>query len=266
MGFLRTELYVLVTFAVLAHGAVEPWSEARNRNWRRCFCCWFGPRKHFTDDEIKFVWNPLLWPLLGFWVVAALRLTFSISTDGAVPDANRIAEILCACVFIFLACSRSELVPNGATLAGSCWASGLRFHCLPFCNTPYVQRKIVLGAGTAVWRHPVWTLCEPESFCGPDGVAHSARPEPSRSWARSEVDQLPLITLFTLLPIGALFLSASRGGIISLIVEVAFLAILIVARRREKNVPALASALIVAGCRFGFVAGDWRRIGPIRHL
>ena len=28
-------------------------------------------------------------------------------------------------------------------------------------------------------------------------------------------DQLPLVTLFTLLPIGALFLSASRGGIIS---------------------------------------------------
>ena len=48
-------------------------------------------------------------------------------------------------------------------------------------------------------------------------------------------DQLPLVTLFTLLPIGALFLSASRGGIISLVVEVGFLAILIVRAGERKR-------------------------------
>ena len=72
-------------------------------------------------------------------------------------------------------------------------------------------------------------------------------------------DQLPLVTLFTLLPIGALFLSASRGGIMSFLAEMGLLAILIILRRREKKELAAAasgrnsgrSACVVAGHRPG---------------
>jgi O-antigen ligase len=48
-------------------------------------------------------------------------------------------------------------------------------------------------------------------------------------------DQLPLVALFTLLPIGALFLSASRGGIMSFLAEMGLLAIFIILRRRERK-------------------------------
>src|SRR4029077_3409163 len=44
-------------------------------------------------------------------------------------------------------------------------------------------------------------------------------------------DLLPLVTLFTLFPIGALFLSASRGGIMSFVAEVVILGVLIVLRQ-----------------------------------
>jgi putative inorganic carbon (HCO3(-)) transporter len=70
-------------------------------------------------------------------------------------------------------------------------------------------------------------------------------------------DQLPLVGLFTLLPIGALFLSASRGGIISLVAEVGFLAILIIARRREKKV-FVAAALVIA---LATILVSWLGIG-----
>ena len=68
---------------------------------------------------------------------------------------------------------------------------------------------------------------------------------------------MPLVTLFTLLPIGALFLSASRGGIISFVAEIAFLVILIVARRREKKV-FVAAALLVA---LAAILVSWLGIG-----
>ncbi len=70
-------------------------------------------------------------------------------------------------------------------------------------------------------------------------------------------DQLPLVTLFTLLPIGALFLSASRGGIISLAAEMGFLAILIVARQREKKVLVAAALSITLAA----ILVSWLGIG-----
>jgi O-antigen ligase len=56
---------------------------------------------------------------------------------------------------------------------------------------------------------------------------------------------LPLIALFTLLPIGALFLSASRGGIMSFLAEIALLAVLITLRRRERKELAAAALVVV---------------------
>jgi O-antigen ligase len=58
-------------------------------------------------------------------------------------------------------------------------------------------------------------------------------------------DQLPLVSLFTLFPIGALFLSASRGGILSLFAEIGLLAILIFFRRRERKELVAAGLVIV---------------------
>src|SRR4029077_2166450 len=70
-------------------------------------------------------------------------------------------------------------------------------------------------------------------------------------------DQLPLVMLFTLLPIGALFLSASRGGIVSFLAEMGFLAILIILRRREKK-GLLAGATILT---LAVIFVSWLGIG-----
>jgi len=60
-------------------------------------------------------------------------------------------------------------------------------------------------------------------------------------------DLLPLVTLFTLFPVGALFLSASRGGIMSFVAEVVMLGVLIVLRQREKKELAAAAMVFVLG-------------------
>ena len=70
-------------------------------------------------------------------------------------------------------------------------------------------------------------------------------------------DQLPLVALFTLLPVGALFLSASRGGIISFIAEVCFLGIVVAIRRREKKVLPAAAMILVLGA----ILVSWLGIG-----
>jgi O-antigen ligase len=254
MSSIRTGICVLVAFAVLAHGAVEPWSEAvLEMGATVLLLVWSW--KALTDSELKLVWNPLLWPLLGFWLVAALQLAIGISP---VPFLTRL-ELLkySALLALFFLCVQSYrtrahwrnfvwfLLSLGFavslfgilqhfTFNGKLyWVRELQFGGIPF--GPYVNRNHFAG------------LME---LLIPPGLAIQILGGERR-------DQLPLVTLFTLLPIGALFLSASRGGIISLVAEVGFLTILIVARRREKKV-LVAAALIIT---LAAILVSWLGIG-----
>lgn len=254
MSAIRTGLCVLAAFAVLAHGAVEPWSEAvLEIGAAVLLLVWIW--NALTAGELKLVWNPLLWPLLGFWLVASFQL---ILGRTAVPFLTRI-ELLkySALLALFFLCVQSYrtraqwrnfvwfllslgfavslfAILQHFTFNGKLyWVRELQYGGIPF--GPYVNRNHFAG------------LME---LLIPPGLAIQILGAERR-------DQLPLVTLFTLLPIGALFLSASRGGIISFVAEVGFLAILIVVRRREKKV-LVAAALIVT---LGAILVSWLGIG-----
>jgi len=254
MSSMRTGICILAAFAVLAHGAVEPWSEAvLEIGAAVLLLVWAW--KALTVSELKLVWNPLLWPLLGFWVVAALQLAIGITP---VPFLTRI-ELLkySALVALFFLCVQSYrtraqwrnfvwfllslgfavslfAILQHFTFNGKLyWVRELQYGGIPF--GPYVNRNHFAG------------LME---LLIPPGLAIQILGAERR-------DQLPLVTLFTLLPIGALFLSASRGGIISFVAEAGFLTILIVARRREKKV-LVAAALIIT---LAAILVSWLGIG-----
>ena len=254
MTFLRVGICALVAFAVLAHGVVEPWSEAvLEVGAAVLLLVWSW--KAWAQADWPLVWNPLLWPLLGFWLIAALQLAAGIA---AVPFLTHI-ELLkyAALLALFFLCLQSFrtrahwrafawfLLSLGFavslfgilqhfTFNGKLyWVRELRYGGIPF--GPFVNRNHFAG------------LME---LLIPPGLAIQILGAERR-------DQLPLVTLFTLLPIGALFLSASRGGIVGFVAEVGSLAILIVARRREKKV-FVAAALIAT---LGVILVSWLGIG-----
>jgi len=70
-------------------------------------------------------------------------------------------------------------------------------------------------------------------------------------------DQIPLVAVLTLLPIGALFLAASRGGIVSFLLEVGLVLVLAFLRRRGAN--QLVAAAVVVLLAGGLVA--WLGVG-----
>jgi O-antigen ligase len=254
MSSIRTGICVLVAFAVLAHGAVEPWSEAvLEMGAAVLLLVWVWDC--LTNSELKLAWNPLLWPFLGFWLVAALQLTIGITL---VPFLTRI-ELLkfSALLALFFLCVQSYrtraqwrnfvwfllslgfavslfAILQHFTFNGKLyWVRELMYGGVPF--GPYVNRNHFAG------------LME---LLIPPGLAIQILGAERR-------DQLPLVTLFTMLPIGALFLSASRGGIIGFAAEVGFLIILVVARRREKKV-LVAGALVLT---IAAILVSWLGIG-----
>ncbi len=254
LSVIRTGVCALAAFAVLAHGAVEPWSEAVLEIGAAVLLLVWA-YKVFTIGEFNLVWNPLLWPMLAFWAVAAIQLAFGISV---VPFLTRIELLkytallalffLCVqsfrtrahwrkfvwfCLSLGFAVSLFAILQHFTFNGKLYWVRELQFGGIPF--GPYVNRNHFAG------------LME---LLIPVGLA-------VQILSAEHKDQLPLVGLFTLLPVGALFLSASRGGIISLIAEACFLTIIIALRRREKKVlPAAAMILIV-----GAILVSWLGIG-----
>ena len=182
-------------------------------------------------------------PLLGLWAVAAVQLATRITVY---PFLTRV-ELLkyTALLALFFLCVQSYRTLEHwrglvwfLLMLGFCvslfailqhftfngklyWVRELRYGGIPF--GPYVNRNHFAG------------LME---LLIPPGLAVLVLGAERR-------DQLPLIALFTLLPIGALFLSASRGGIMSFLAEIALLAVLILLRRRERKELAAAGLVVV---------------------
>src|SRR6202171_1633130 len=104
MKAIRVGICALVTFAVLAHGAVEPWSEAGLEVGAAALLLLWAWRAS-VGNEFKVVWNPLLCPLLGLWGVVALQLAAGIT---AYPFLTRI-ELLkyTALLALFFLCVQS---------------------------------------------------------------------------------------------------------------------------------------------------------------
>ncbi|MCU1342332.1 MAG: hypothetical protein JWN92_1755 [Candidatus Acidoferrum typicum] len=242
MTVIRVGICLSVAFAVIAHGAVEPWSEAVLEAGAAALLLVWAVRASF-DGEFKIVWNPLLGPLLVLWLVAALQLA---TGRTAYPFVTRIELLkytaLLALFFLCVQAYRTLEHWHGFVwfllILGFCvsvfailqhftfngklyWMREIRYAGIPF--GPYVNRNHFAG------------LVE---LLIPLGLAILILRAERR-------DQLPLVALFTLFPIGALFLSASRGGIMSLFAEIGLLAILILFRRRESKELVAAGLVVV---------------------
>jgi O-antigen ligase len=238
---IRIGICALVTFAVLAHGAVEPWSEAVLEVGAAALLLLWVWRASL-GGEFKVVWNPLLWPLLGLWAVAALQLAAGITVYPFVTRIELLKYTALLALFFLgtqsfrtlehwhgfvwfvlilgFAVSVFAILQHFTFNGKLYWVRELRFGGIPF--GPYVNRNHFAG------------LVE---LLIPPGFAILILRAEQR-------DQLPLVALFTLFPIGALFLSASRGGIISFLAEIGLLAILIIFRRRAGR-ELVAAGLVV---------------------
>ncbi len=254
MSAIRVGICALVAFAVLAHGAVEAWSEAVLEIGAAALLLLWGLLGVF-QKRVDVRWNPLLWPLLGLTgfglvqylarlsvypyltKIELLKLAAYLMLFFLAGQAFRTAEQWRALVWFLLVLGFVVAVfgiIQHYTFNGKLyWVRELRYGGGPF--GPYVNRNHFAGLMELIVPLGLGML-----------VLRGARR-----------DQLPLVALFTILPIGALFLTASRGGIMTFLVQLGLLGMLALARtvwRRQLAV--ITGVLILAGA---FVA--WLGVG-----
>ena len=245
MKGIRIGICALVTFSVFAHGAVEAWSRAvLEIGAAALLLMWAviairGPR-------VEVRWNTLLWPLAGFSAIVLMQYLARLTVY---PYLTEIELLMLAAYLIlfFLAVQAFRTLEEWRgfvwflltlgfvvsvfgiiqhfTFNGKLyWVRELRYGGVPF--GPYVNRNHFAG------------LIE---LLAPPGLAILVLRAVRR-------DLLPLVALFTILPIGAFFLAASRGGIAAFLVQLGLLAILIWTRHGgRKPLVGGAAVLLLAG-------------------
>ncbi len=244
MRVLRAGIYALLAFSVLSFGAVQVWSQSILEGGAALlFLYWALVACRGAGKKIE--WNILNWPLLGLIGIGLLQLLFH---GTAYPFLTRLQLLRLATYFLvfFLFAQAFRSRADLTTLA---WCVIL--FCFAISLLTIIQH--FTAGQTIYWVEPVnggepyGPYVNRNHFAGfleltlPLGLALMA----FRGVRR---DVLPLMTLFTIVPLGALVLSGSRGGLIGFALEIGILGWMMRRRKvlRSGRVAMVAAVAVVA--------------------
>jgi len=250
MKIIRAGLYVLILFSVLAFGTVEVWSQSLlEMGAGILFLLW--AMIVFKDPKAKVYWSSLNWPILGVIAIGVMQLCFGATPY---PFLTRL-ELLRFGTYLLLFFLLAQSFRVRADLSRLVWF--LMLMCFGVSLLGIVQH--FTSEGTIYWLRPLRSGGDPfgpyvnrNHFAGfveltlPVGLAMLI----FRGLRR---DLYPLASLLTIIPIGALILSGSRGGIVSFGFEVAVLWLLAKTRKGPEG-PRLTALAIVALAAVALIA------------
>ena len=244
MKWLRVGICALVVFAVAAHGGVEDWARAILETGAGLLLLGWALWIYLTREE-QIIISPILPPLailslivLAQWIFHATASSYGTRIELQLLLSDAILLFLASQAFRTLQDWRGFIwfgmifgflisifgILQHLTFNGKLyWFREMHYGGIPF--GPYVNRNHFAGFVELILPLALVPL-----------VLGRVRRE---RWL--------VIGLFAVLPIGALFLSASRGGIVSFGVELALLALVMIQRRTMgKQLLAGAAVLLVA--------------------
>ena len=225
----RIGIFAIIAFAVLSHGAVEPWARGILEAATGILLLIWAVPFLFSKKECPIVLPPLLFPLLALALLATAQLAFGLTTS---PFTTRVELqlMLSMLVLFFLAGQAFRTLADWRSFAWFVmilaflvaglgilqhltfngklyWFRELKYAGVPF--GPYANRNHFAGFVELVLPMSLVPLL----------------------LGRVRRERLAMVGMLAIIPLSALLLSASRGGIISLAAELAFLALVLILRR-----------------------------------
>jgi O-antigen ligase len=225
----RIGIFAIIAFAVLSHGAVEAWARGILEAAAGILLLVWAVPFLLSKKEGPIVLPPLLFPLLALALLATAQLAFRLTTS---PFTTRIELqlMLSMLVLFFLAAQAFRTLADWRSFAWFVmifaflvaglailqhltfngklyWFRELKYGGVPF--GPYVNRNHFAGFAELVLPMSLVPLL----------------------LGRVRRERLAMVGMLAIIPLSALLLSASRGGIVSLAAELAFLALVLILRR-----------------------------------
>ena len=256
MKLLRFGICALAVFAVVAHGGVEDWARAVFETGAGVLFLAWAVWIYFTQED-EIVISPLLPPLAALSLIVLGQLLFH-GTASSYSTRIELLLLFSDLILLFLAVQAFRTLQDWRgfiwfgmffgflvsifgilqhlTFNGKLyWLREMQYGGIPF--GPYVNRNHFAGFVELILPLSLVPL-----------VLGRVRRE---RWS--------IVGLFAIIPIGALFLSASRGGIVSFGVELAILALVMIQRRAKgKQLFAGAAVLLLASLMV-----SWLGVGQV---
>jgi len=257
MKFLRLGLCALVAFAVAAHGGVEDWARAVIETGAGLLFLVWAIRCYFNEKP-PIAFSPLLPPLAVFFVVALGQWVFHATAS---PYHTRVElQLLLAClVLLFLAVQIFRTLEEwrgfiwfGMGLGFVVSVFGILQH-LTFNGRLYWFREMRFGG------IPFGPFANRNHFAGFAELVLPLALVPLML-GRVRRERWAVVGLFAVLPIAALFLSASRGGIVSFAAQLFLLALLMLRRRATLGKQLLAGGVVLL---VAVLLVSWLGVGQI---
>jgi len=245
MAAIRLGACVLIAVAVLSFGGVEDWGNAALEvGAALLFVLWAVLATLRGRAEI--IWNWLFIPVFGWGALASVQYAFGASVYPYLTKIELLRWSAYALLF-FLAVQSLQTKEHVKQFIWFLLSLGFVVSLFGLVQYFTFNGKlywcVYLPAGVS----PFGPFVNPNHFAGfveliaPLGLVMLFFPSRRR-------EEVPLLLLFTIVPIGAVFLSASRAGIIVVVLEFALLAFLSqVHRMRRKQLLRAAAIGLLAG-------------------
>jgi O-antigen ligase len=246
----------LVSFAVAAYGGVEDWARAILETGAGFLFLIWAVRFYFNDKE-KPVFSPLLPPLVAFSLIV-LGQWFFRTTVSAYNTRIELQLLLANLLLLFLAVQAFRTLED--------WRVFVWFGMgIGFLVSVFAILQQLTSNGKVYWFRemhsgglPFGPYANRNHFAGFVELVLPLALVPL-VLGRVRRERRAVVGLFAVVPVAALFLSASRGGIVSLGVQLTLLAYLILRRRGlGKQLLAGTAVLLVA-----LLMVSWLGVGQI---
>ncbi len=242
MKGLRVAICVLAAFAVLAFGTVEIWSEAVLEIGAAALLVWWSILVFRRKIEIR--WSAIFWPIVAFIGIAVLQLLFRISVYPFLTRVGLLKFMGCVLLF-FLAVQAFQTRRDLKILAWFLMSFGFAIAVLGIAQNYTSHAELYWFRPLTGGGNPFGPYVDRDHFAGlmellaPVGLSMIA----FRGVRR---EQMPFVAVLTLLPVAALFLTASRGGVVAFVFEVALLLVLTRVHHAARGTVALVGVLLLA--------------------
>jgi O-antigen ligase len=257
MTALRIGLCVLLAGSVVALGGVEVWAQSPIEIGAGALFVLWAVYVASTKGA-RICWTPLNWPLLGFLAIGLFQLVFHLTPYAFLTRAQLLRLTAYFLVFFLMTQAfrtRSELTKLVWFLIIFCFLVSLLAIIQHFTSRNEIYWMEAFSTegdsfGPYVNRNHFAGLVE---LIVPLGLAMMLFRGVHR-------DQLPLTALLTIVPISALVLSGSRGGIIGFAFEIGILALIVLTRRskawKSRRVFAAGVVALIAVATVAWVGAD----------
>ena len=229
MKLIRIGIFVVIAFAVLSHGAVEPWSRAVLESAAGLLLVLWAVQFFYAGPEREIALPQLIFPLTAFTLLVIVQLALRL-TASQFSTRIELQLLVSVVILVFLSAQAFRTAREWRQFAWFIMILGFAVSGLGILQHLTFNGKLFWFREMRYGGIPFGPFVNRNHFAGFAELVLPVSLVPLLM-GRVRRDRMVLVGMLAIIPVSALLLSASRGGIVSLAAELAFVVLIVVLQK-----------------------------------